>query len=349
MANSIENYDFEALLEQYDYKFKKGDIVKGTVYGYDSNSVIIDIGAKNTAVVPSYEVSAQKSFVVEDVLKKGEEYEFLIIQDSDDDGKFQLSYKRVHMAYVWMELEKLKQNDETIAAPIIQIVKGGVIVDVSGLQGFVPQGQIYAANTQLQVGDKIELKILTVDKKQNNLILSNKKVHEASIEETRKNVFSQVEVGQVVKGEVVRITDFGAFVNVAGLDCLLPLSQLSWKWVEHPSDLLTIGQTIEAEIIEIDTKKHRISLSLKNMEQDPWMNAEKELQEGMITNGLVTRIRNFGAFIEVLKGVEALLPQNCLETYTEKTKTELKTGDTLKVRIIRFNSKDRRISLDLAD
>ena len=345
MSNDIANADFESLLGQYDYKFKKGDIVKGVVYGYDSNNVSVDIGAKNMAFVPSYEVSAQRGVAAEEVLQKGTEYEFLIIQDADDDGKFALSYKRVHMAYIWMELEKLKQADETIAAPIIQIVKGGLIVDVSGVQGFVPQGQIYAGSSQAQVGDKIELKILTADKKQNNLILSNKKVYEASIEETKKNVLSQV----VVKGEVVRLTDFGAFVNVSGLDCLLPLSQLSWKWVEHPSDMLAVGQVIEAEIIEIDSKKHRISLSLKNMEPDPWANAEKELQEGMITDGLITRIRNFGAFVEVLKGVEALLPQNCLEAFSQKSKKELKVGDTIKVRIIKFNSKDRRISLDLAD
>ena len=344
----LANTDFEALLAQYDYKFKKGDIVKGTVFGYDSNSVIVDIGAKNTAYVPSYEVSPQRGANVEEVLQKGVEYEFLIIQDADDDGKFALSYKRVHMAYIWLELEKLKQNDETIAAPVIQVVKGGIIVDVSGVQGFVPQGQLYSASSNVQVGDKIELKILTVDKKQNNLILSNKKVYEASIEETKKNVLAQVEVGHVVKGEVVRLTDFGAFVNVSGLDCLLPLSQLSWKWVEHPSDLLKIGQIIDAEIIEIDNKKHRISLSLKNMEPDPWTNAEKELQEGMVTEGLVTRIRNFGAFIEVLNGVEALLPQNCVETYAKDNRKELKIGDKIQVRVIKFNSKDRRISLDLA-
>ncbi len=349
MSNDIANTDFEELLNQYDYKFKKGDIVKGTVCCYEPSSVSIDIGAKNVAYVPNHEISTQRGINPEDVLKQGEEYEFLIIQDSDDDGKFALSYKRVQMAYIWLELEKLKQADETIAAPVIQIVKGGVIVDVSGVQGFVPSGQIYSGNPQIQVGDKIELKILTADKKQNNLILSNKKVYEASIEETKKNVLAQVEVGQVVKGEVVRLTDFGAFVNVSGLDCLLPLSQLSWKWVEHPSDLLTIGQSIEAEIIEIDNKKHRISLSLKNMQPDPWEDAAKELQEGMITEGLITRIRNFGAFIEVLKGVEALLPQNCMEAYAQKNKTELKVGNTIKVRIIRFNSKDRRISLDLAD
>ncbi len=348
MPNNTADMDFEALLGQYDYKFKKGDIVKGIVYSYDSSNVLVDIGAKNIALVPSYEISSQRGVNPEDVLKKGEEYEFLITQDADDDGRFTLSYKRVHMAYVWLELEKVKQNDEVIAAPVIQIVKGGVIVDISGLQGFVPQGQIYSANSQLNVGDKLELKILTVDKKQNNLILSNKKVYESSIEESRKNVLSKIEVGQVVKGEVVRITNFGVFVNVDGLDCLLPLSQLSWKWVEHPSDMLSIGQIIDAEIIDIDLDKNRVSLSLKNLEPDPWENAAKELQEGMVVDGIITRLKNFGAFVEVKKGVEALLPQNCIETYQKNSSKELKVGDCIKVKIIKFNSKDRRISLDLA-
>ena len=166
MPKNTTDNDFEKLLAQYDYRFKKGDIVKGTVYGYDSTGVSIDIGAKNIAFVPLYEVSAQRGADIEEVLKKGEEYEFLIIQDADDDGRFTLSHKRVHMAYIWLELEKVKQNDETIAAPIIQIVKGGVIVDISGLQGFVPQGQIYTGNPPVKIGDKLELKILTVDKKQ---------------------------------------------------------------------------------------------------------------------------------------------------------------------------------------
>lgn len=349
MPNNAADMDFEALLGKYDYTFKKGEIVKGTVYGYDTTGVSVDIGAKNMAVVPLYEIGAQKGISPEEVLKKGEEYEFLIIQDADDDGQFTLSYKRVHMAYIWLELEKAKQNDETIAAPVIQVVKGGVIVDISGLQGFVPQGQIYTGNPPVKVGDKLELKLLTVDKKQNNLILSNKKVFESSIEENRKNVLSQVEVGQIVKGEVVRLTDFGVFVNVGGLDCLLPLSQLSWKWVEHPSDLLSVGQVIDAEIIDIDTKKNRISLSLKNLEPDPWAGATQELQEGMETEGLITRIKNFGAFVEVKKGVEALLPQNCIEAGQKKTGKEFKVGDSIKVKIIKFNSKDRRISLDLAE
>ena len=167
--------------------------------------------------------------------------------------------------------------------------------------------------------------------------------------ETRKNVFSQIEVGQIVKGEVVRITDFGAFVNVGGVDCLLPLSQISWKWVEHPTDLLKVGQEINVEIIDIDHNKQRISLSLKNTEPDPWIKAEEELKEGDEKEGVITRIKPFGAFVEVLPGVEALLPQSALGDYQNKTGKVLAAGEKIVTKIEKFNPKDKRISLGLPE
>ena len=165
--------------------------------------------------------------------------------------------------------------------------------------------------------------------------------------ETRKSVFSQVEVGQIVKGEVVRITDFGAFVNVGGVDCLLPLSQISWKWVEHPTDLLKVGQEINVEIIDVDHEKQRISLSLKNTEPDPWIKAEEELKEGDIKEGIVTRVKPFGAFVEVLPGVEALLPQSAVSALQNKNGKMLAAGDKIDTKIEKFNPKDKRISLGL--
>ena len=228
------------------------------------------------------------------------------------------------------------------------MVKGGVVVDVSGVQGFIPQGQLCARETISSPGDKIDVKILTIDKAQNNLILSNKKVFETNLAETRKNVFEQVEVGQIVKGEVVRITDFGAFVNVGGVDCLLPLSQISWKWVEHPTDLLKVGQEINVEIIDVDYNKQRISLSLKNTEPDPWLKAEEELKEGDVKEGVITRIKSFGAFVEVLPGVEALLPQSALAEYQNAGGCILNAGDKINTKIVKFNPKDKRISLGLA-
>ena len=175
------------------------------------------------------------------------------------------------------------------------------------------------------------------------------KIYETALAETRKNVFSQVEVGQIVKGIVARITDFGAFVTIGGIDCLLPLSQISWKWVEHPTDILKVGQEINVEIIDIDYDKQRISLSLKNTEPDPWLSAESEIKEGDIKEGIITRIKPFGAFIEVLPGVEALLPQSSIANYQNSTKKVLKVGDKINTKIIKFNPQDKRISLSLPE
>lgn len=347
MSKKYSDEDFESLLAKYDYTFKRGDIVKGTVCAYESDGVIVDIGSKSTAYVPGYEISTDKKARVEDVLEKGVEYEFLILQDCDENGKFTLSYKKVHLAHTWAELSSIKEADETIAVTVSQHVKGGLIVDVSGVQGFIPQGQLCAKESACNPGDKIDVKILTLDKTQNNLILSNKKVYETNMAETRKNVFSQIEVGQVVKGEVVRITDFGAFVNIGGVDCLLPLSQISWKWVEHPTDLLSVGQEINVEIIDIDHEKQRISLSLKNTEPDPWLTAEDQLKEGDIKEGIITRLKAFGAFVEVIPGVEALLPQSALSEFQNAKGAILKVGDKIDTKIIKFNPKDKRISLGL--
>ncbi len=347
MVEQYSDIDFEALLKKYDYNFKRGDIVKGIVCAYESDGAIVDIGSKSTAFVPAYEISSDKKAKAEDVLELNKEYEFLITQDSDENGKFMLSYKKVHLAHTWAELEKVKEADETISVSVAQIVRGGVVVDISGVQGFIPQGQLLARETICNPGDKLDVKILTIDKSQNNLILSNKKVFETNMAETRKNVFEQVEVGQIVKGEVVRITDFGAFVNVGGVDCLLPLSQISWKWVEHPTDLLKVGQEINVEIIDVDYDKQRISLSLKNTEPDPWIKAEEELKEGDIKEGIITRIKPFGAFVEVMPGVEALLPQSALSEYQNTNKCILNAGDKIDTKIIKFHPKDKRISLGL--
>ena len=347
MVQQYSDCDFESLLAKYDYNFKRGDIVKGVVCDYESNGAIVDIGSKSTAFVPSYEVSSDKNAKVENVLEKNTQFEFLITQDCVENGRFLLSYKKVHLAHTWAELEKVKEADETISVVVSQIVRGGVVVDISGVQGFIPQGQLCARETIANVGDKIDVKILTLDKAQNNLILSNRKVYESNLAETRKSVFEQVEVGQIVKGEVVRITDFGAFVNVGGVDCLLPLSQISWKWVEHPTDLLKVGQEVNVEIIDVDYNKQRISLSLKNTEPDPWIKAEEELKEGDVKEGVITRIKPFGAFVEVMAGVEALLPQSALTEYQNVNNCILNAGDKINTKIVKFNPKDKRISLGL--
>lgn len=346
VTKKVTSDDFEALLEKYDYKFQKGDLVKGIICGFDSQGVMVDIGAKTIAVIPTYE-AVEKGENPEDKFQKGQEGEFLIIREEDDDGKFLLSKKKVDFAYAWKELEKAKDADETIIGTVLNVVKGGILVDVSGVRGFIPSSQLRSREADVAVGDKLELKILTLDVQQNNFILSNKKVYEDTAEEARKNIFSQIEPGQVVKGEVVRITDFGAFIDLGGLDGLLPLSQLSWRWIDHPTDILNVGDKIDVEVISVDYDKQRVSLSLKNLEPDPWIEAEKNIKEGDKVEGTVTRLKHFGAFIEVFPGVEALLPHNELVDYQNETKTIVKVGDKINTFIMKFNPEDKRIALSV--
>jgi ribosomal protein S1 len=338
--------DFEALLEKYDYKFQKGDLVKGIICGFDSQGVMVDIGAKTIAVIPTYE-AVDKGENVEDKYQKGQEGEFLIIREEDEDGKFLLSKKKVDFAYAWKELEKAKEADETIMGTVVSVVKGGILIEVSGIRGFVPSSQLHSRESEVEVGAKLPLKILTLDVQQNNFILSNKKVYEDTAEEARKNIFSQIEAGQVVKGEVVRITDFGAFIDIGGLDGLLPLSQLSWRWIDHPTDILKVGDKIDVEVISVDHDKQRVSLSLKNLEPDPWIEAEKNIKEGDKVEGTVTRLKHFGAFVEVFPGVEALLPHNEVIDYQNDSKEILKVGDKINTYILKFNPADKRIALSI--
>ena len=334
--------DFEELLKQYDYNFQKGDLVKGIVCGYDSQGVMVDIGAKTIAVVPTRE-AVDRDENIEAKFEKGKEYEFLIIREEDEDGKFLLSRKKVDQAYAWKELEKAKEADETILGTVAGIVK------ISGVRGFVPSSQLRAKESDLEVGGKIELKILTLDPQQNNFILSNKKVYEDSAVEARKNVFSQIEPGQIVKGDVVRITDFGAFIDLGGIDGLLPLSQLSWRWIDHPTDILNVGDKIDVEVIAVDHDKQRVSLSLKNLEPDPWLEAEKQIKEGDKVEGTITRIKHFGAFVEVFPGVEALLPHAEVVELQNQKECILQVGDKIDTFILKFNPTDKRIALTVND
>jgi len=376
--------EFESLLGSYDYNFKKGDLVQGTVCGYDSEGAIVDIGAKTAASVPTREAVSDKSVSIESVLEKGKSYEFLIISDEDLDGKMLLSSIKVQLAYSWKELEnKFKDDEDPMKIAIVvdmwltgfdvpslatmyiykpmrghnlmqaiarvnRVFKGkegGLIVDIMGVKGFVPSSQLRAKEQDFTIGEKLELKILTLDTQQNTFILSNKKAYNETSEEEKANVFSQIEVGQVLKGDVVRITDFGAFIDIGGVDGLLPLSQISWKWIDHPSDLLKVGEKIEVEVISIDHDKFRISLSLKSLEEDPWIEAEKEIKEGELREGVITRIKAFGAFVEIYPGVEALMPQAELSAYQNENNVIPQVGDTIKTYVLKFNPQDRRIAL----
>jgi len=343
---NLENLDFEQLLTKFDYTFNKGDLVKGKVIGFDSNGALVDIGAKTTAIVPPREITESHK-QPKDVLETGKEYEFLIIREEDEEGHLTLSYKKVALAYSWKELEKIQQQDDTVEGEVVSVVKGGILVDVMGVRGFVPSSHLRVRDVENAVGEKLTLKILSMDPQANNLILSHRKVVADVQAEKRKDIFEKLDIGSVVEGEVVRLADFGAFIDIGGIDGLLPLSQMSWKWVDHPADILAVGDRIKVEIIGIDADKQRVSLSLKNLEPDPWVEAKDTIKEGEKIKGIVTRVKNFGAFVEVLKGVEALLPQKEVIEYQNQAGKIVEVGQEVEATVVRFNPEDRRISLSV--
>ena len=345
----LSDIEFEKLLKQYEYKFSKGDFVKGIVTGYAPDGVLVNIGAKNDAIVPTYEAITDSEQKPETNLLIGNEYEFVVINEEDEDSRFTLSYKKVAQAYIWKELEELKKSDAIVAGKICNMVRGGLLVDVGGLKGFVPLSHLSLPESELVEGNEIELKILTVDQKANNFVLSNKKIQTETQNKNKLEAFSKLEVGKVVEGEVVRVTDFGAFVDVNGIDGLLPLSQISWKWVEHPKDILSVGQKIQVEIVSLESSKLRVNLSHKTLKADPWIGIENQLSEGKKVKGLITRIKHFGAFVEIIEGVEALLPMSEINDYQRKNDKNFEVSDEVLCTISKLNLNQRRISLSLKD
>lgn len=337
--------EFEKLLLEHDYSFKRGDVVKGYVVGFDSNGVLIDIGSKTSAFVPMKELSNHSIDKATDVVKIGDERDFYILKEEDEEGQFTLSLKRVALAHSWTKLEELKAQDAVVEAEVMSVVKGGILVDVLGLRGFVPSSHLRTRDPESIVGQVVPLKILSIDPQKNNLIMSHRKVVSEQQAEQRKDIFDKLEVGMSVEGEVVRLADFGAFVDIGGIDGLLPLSQMSWRWVDHPSDLLNVGDRITVEIIGIDHDKQRVSLSLKAQQPDPWGEVSKTFKVGQKVPGKVTRIKHFGAFVEVYPGVEALLPSKEVLEYENEKSMKLTLGQEITTTIIRFVPDDRRMSL----
>ncbi|MEW5822399.1 MAG: S1 RNA-binding domain-containing protein [Cyanobacteriota bacterium] len=337
--------EFELLLRKYDYNFNRGDVIKGIVVGYESNGLLIDVGAKTNAFVPPREVAPEKVDKLQDYIEIGEERDFYILKEEDDDGQITLSLKRVALAYSWSKLEELKNEDAVVECEVMSVVKGGILVDVMGLRGFVPASHLRVRSSDAMVGQVLPLKILSIEPKKNNLIMSHRKVVSEQQAEQRKDTFEKLEVGESVMGEVVRLADFGAFIDIGGIDGLLPLSQMSWRWVDHPSDILSVGDRIKVEVIGIDYEKQRVSLSLKSQQPDPWEEISKMYSVGQKLPGKVTRIKHFGAFVEVYPGVEALLPSKEVIEYEKDNNTKLSLGQEITTTIIRFVPEDRRMSL----
>lgn len=336
--------EFEQLLEDsLSKQHAVADIVEGTVIKKENDGYLVSVkGAKMEAFLPEKEVS--------ETLEIGDVKEFYVLKEEDNEDSMMLSLKRIAFAQAWAQLNDAKIQGDTILAKVVSTVKGGVLVDVADLKGFIPSSQLRTGVPfDGLVDTKIEVKVLEADPKKNKLILSQRQAVAEQRDQVVDNVLASLEEDSVVTGTVVRITDFGAFVDINGIDGLLPISEISWQRIKHPSDVLTLGDTIEVKIIKIDMELKRISLSLKRMGENPWQQIEGQFEEGQVVTGTVNKITTFGAFINIFPGVEALLPVAEMSDENVNPFNLFKVGDEVKVLIKRFTPQEHRIALSIKD
>ena len=341
---------FAQLLDgKFDYSFKRGSLVSGTVISWDANYAYVDIGAKTNALLPLKELMNKGDSFTEE-LALGDTREFYLLKEEDNESQLTLSLRRVAVAHTWKSLQEAMDKEELVDCAVSAVVKGGLLVDVRGLRGFVPSSHLKNRNNlEDLIGQTLQFKILAVDSLRNNIILSHRKVEADNAREQRKELFARLEVGSTKEGKVVRITDFGAFVDLGGIDGLLPLSQMSWRWVEHPSDVLAIGDEVKVEVIGVDVERQRVSLSVKSLLKDPWVEVAETFTLGSKVEGKLTRLKQLGAFVEIFPGVEALLPAKELNDYEQANGERLEVAAIVNPYIVKFQPEERRISLSFSE
>jgi len=330
-----------------------GQIIRGRVIQIESEGALVDIGAKAEAYLPFREVINKGDEVqATDLIEIGKEYEFYVLKEATNKTPLMVSYKRVAQARGWVRLEEVKEKEEITEGEVISVVKGGVIVEVYGVRGFIPSSQMrLRGDASGAKGESIQLKILEMDKRKNKLILSQKQAVDDEKADLRDKALTELEIGQVVSGEVVRVAEFGAFVDIGGIDGLLPVSEISWQRINHPKEMLNAGDKISVKILKVDKAAKKISLSLKRLQADPWSEVETKFAEGQVIKGTVVKLAVFGAFVEIYPGVEALLPTSEITNEEEDPAPDkyLSPGQEIEVLIKRFSPYERRISLSLKD
>ena len=330
--------------------FNDGDIVTGTVVKVDRDEVLLDIGYKTEGVIPSKELSIKHDVDPFDVVKVGDEIEALVQQKEDKEGRLILSKKRAQYERAWGSIEKIKDEEGVVSGTVIEVVKGGLIVDI-GLRGFLPASLVEmrrVRDLQPYVGEEIEAKIIELDKNRNNVVLSRRAWLEQTQSEVRHNFLQQLQKGQIRKGVVSSIVNFGAFVDLGGVDGLVHVSELSWKHIDHPGEVVEVGQPVTVEVLDVDMDRERVSLSLKATQEDPWQAFARLHQIGQIVPGKVTKLVPFGAFVRVEDGIEGLVHVSELaERHVEIPEQVVSVNDDVMVKIIDIDLDRRRISLSL--
>ncbi len=340
----VPNYD--ATL----HPFAEGDVVTGHVVRIDNDEVLVDIGYKSEGVIPASELSIRKSVDPGDEVELGEEVDALVLTKEDQDGRLILSKKRARFEKAWRRIEAAAESGEPVEGAVIEVVKGGLIIDL-GVRGFLPASLVdirRVPNLDEYMGQAIECKVIELNRSRNNVVLSRRAVLEEQRKEDRERILDRLQPGQVVEGTISNIVDFGAFVDLDGIDGLIHISELSWSHVNHPSEILSIGDTVSVKVLDIDRQRQRISLGLKQTQEDPWQRVVDTYNIGDELEGNVTKVVTFGAFVEILDGVEGLVHISELaQHHVDNPREIIQPGDPVRVKILEIDSERRRLSLSI--
>jgi small subunit ribosomal protein S1 len=328
--------------------FEEGEVVTGRVVRIDRDEVLVDIGYKSEGVIPSQELSIRKSVDPHDEVELGEEVDAIVMTKEDQDGRLIMSKKRARFEKAWRRIEAAAESGRPVEGTVIEVVKGGLIIDL-GVRGFLPASLVdirRVPNLDEYMGTKIETKVIELNRSRNNVVLSRRAVLEEERKEVRQQILDRLQPGSVVEGQISNIVDFGAFVDLDGIDGLIHISELSWSHVNHPSELLNIGDTVKVKVLDIDRDRQRISLGLKQTQEDPWQRIVDTYNDGDELEGTVTKVVTFGAFVEILDGVEGLVHISELAAHhVESPREVVHPGDQIRVKILEIDSERRRLSL----
>ena len=350
LPDTIAPEDFPEVLEQTMVNFSNGDIIEGTVVNVTRNEIMVDVGYKSEGIIPSRELSVQKETDPRAILNIGDKVQALVMNKEDDDGRLLLSVKRAKYEKAWKEIENLTKEGSSVKGTVVEVVKGGLIVDI-GVRGFLPASLIDVRRIKdldSFNGKEIEAKIVEFDRQKNNIVLSRKAYMEEELSDERQEFLDDLEVGNIKEGVVSSIVNFGAFVDIGGMDGLVHVSELSWRHVENPNEVVKVGDKVDVKVLEIDNDKNRISLSIKQVTDDPWENFSSDFKEGDIVEGEVSKVVPFGAFVSIAGGVEGLVHVTEISlTEIKSPELELGIGQKVQIKLIEIDSEKRKVALSI--
>ena len=356
MASTDDTWMIEVdgvLVPDYDRTltdFSEGDVVTGTVVRVDKDEILVDIGYKSEGVIPVAELSIRRSVNPDEEVTVGDEIDALVLQKEDADGRLILSKKRARFEKAWKRIEAAAESGEPVEGHVIEVVKGGLIIDL-GVRGFLPASLVDIRRVQdlEEYRDQVLLcKVIELNRSRNNVVLSRRAVLEEERKEARQQILDRLSPGVEVEGQISNIVDFGAFVDLDGIDGLIHISELSWSHVNHPSEVLEIGQRVRVKVLDVDRDRQRISLGLKQTQTDPWQRLMDECSQGDVVAGRITKVVTFGAFAEIVSGVEGLIHISELaEHHVENPREVVQQGQDVNVKIVEIDPERRRLSLSL--